>query len=365
MLGIIRFSKTIRTDRIFNQIRSVRSYRLVIITSLFVMSACFALPLEEPVLPPPIVQEFQPAEHATVTLVRGNLTRYRNLSVNVVPAVEVPLMFSIPDIYIQAVHVSVGDEVRAGDIVAELDRDGFVRALYHAQRDETAAHINIAHLGERQPLDALEAAIRGDAIDESQYTEERGALQTELAARQLLTQHLQAEDERRVLRSPINGTVTHTLAFRDGDVSMLDVRVVTIADETRSIFSVTGWETRYLIPGDMHTVTVNWEPFESIVIDPDEWGLTPGENQAFLIAYDEGAAYFPARVFASLHLILEEVENVISVPFSAVHTVEDRVFVYVMEDGIRVLRDIETGMEGNAGVEVVAGLSEGEIVVID
>ena len=360
----IHFTKTNRTDRVYNHTRSVRSYGLVIITSLFVMSACFALPVEEPVLPPPVVQEFQPAAFETITLVRGNLTRYRNLSVNVVPAVEVPLTFSIPDVYIHAIHVSVGDEVRVGDIVAELERDGFERALYHARRDETAAQINIAHLIERQPLNELEAAIRGDAIDEGWYDEERGALQTELAARQLLTRHLQAEDERRVLRSPINGTVTQTLAFRDGDVSTLDTRVVTVADETRSIFSVTGWETRYLIPGDMHTVTVNWEPFDSIVLDPEEWGLTVSENQAFLIAYDEGAAYFPARVFASMRLVLEEVENVISVPFSAINTVEDRVFVYVMEDGVRALRDIETGMEGNAGVEVVSGLSEGEIVVV-
>jgi len=337
---------------------------LVIITSLFALSACFALPVEEPVLPPPVVQAFEPAEYVTLTLARGNLYRYRNLNVRIVPAVEMSLTFDIPDVYIQAVHVSVGDEVQAGDIVAELDRDAFSRALYHARRDETAAQMSIAHLDEQQPLSMLEAAIRGDIIDGSQYQDERSGLQAELMARQLLTQHLRTEDERRVLRSPIDGTITHALAFRQGDTSSLDVRVVTIADETRSVFFVSGWETRYLIPGEIHTVTINWEPFDAIVIDPDVWGLDVDEDQAFLVIYGDDMAYFPTRAFASLQLILEEVEDVISVPFEALHTVGERDFVYIMENGLRMLRDVEIGMEGNAGVEIVRGLFEGEVVVL-
>jgi len=338
---------------------------LVIITSFFVLGACFALPVEEPVLPPPTVQAFQPSEHVTMTLTRGNLYRYRNLNISIVPAVEVTLNFQVPDIYIQAIHVSVGDEVQAGDIVAELDREAFVRALYHAQREETAAQINIAHINQQQPLTALEAAIRGEAIDDNWYNDEAIALRTELAARQLTTQHIQAEDERRVLRSPINGTVTHAMAFREGDTSTVEVRAVTIADETQSILSVSGRETQYLIPGDIHIVTVNGEPLEAVVIDPEEWGIQASEDQAFLTPYGDETVYFPARTFATLQLMLEEVRDVISIPFTALHVVDDWSFVYVMEDGIRVIRDVETGMEGNIGVEIVRGLSEGEIITLD
>ena len=339
---------------------------LVLLTSFFWMSACFALPVEEPVLPPPVVQAFVPAAHDTITVARGTLQRYRNLNVQVIPAVEEVLMFDIPDVYIQAIHVEVGDEVRAGDIVAELDREAFVQALYHARRRIAAVGFDMAHLSEEQPLNVLEAVVLGDVIDESWYHEERGSLQTELAIQQLAISHLLEEDERHILRSPIDGTVTFSLPFRYGDTSTLDVRVVTVADETRSIFSVSGWESEYLVPGDVHTVMVNREPFDAVVIDPDEWGIDrDGENQAFLTVYGDEMAYFPNRVFASLHLVLEEIENVVSVPHSAIHEVDDRVFIFVMEDGVRVLRDIETGMEGNTAVEVVRGLYEGEIVVVD
>jgi hypothetical protein len=211
----------------------------------------------------------------------------------------------------------------------------------------------------------MEAVIRGDAIDENILAEDRGGLQTELAARRLVTRFLHDEDELRVLRSPIDGTITQTLTFREGDTSSRDIRVVTVADETRSIFSVTGWETRYLVPGDIHTVTVNQEPFDAIVIDPVEFGITRFEdNQAFLTVYGGDVYTFAGRVFASLILVLEEAPDVISVPLAAINNVDGREFVYVLEDGLRVVRDITTGMEGNAGVEVVTGLQEGEVVVI-
>jgi len=339
--------------------------KLVIIASFFVLTACFALPVEEPVLPPPIVQAFQPSAHDAITLTRGNLYRYRNLNVSIVPAMEVTLSFLVPDVYIHAIHVSVGDEVQAGEIVAELDREAFARALYHAQRYEMATQINMAHLNEQQSLNAMEAILRGEAIDESRYDDERIALQAELAARHLTTEHIRAEDERRVLRAPFDGTVTHTMAFREGDTSVLDSRAVTIADEAQSIFSVSGRETQYLIPGDIHIVTVNGDPHDAVVIDPDEWGIEANDEQAFLTTYGDEMAYFPARVFATLQLILEEVQDVISIPFTALHVVEDQSFVYVIEDGIRVMRNVETGMEGNAGIEIIRGLSEGEIVTID
>ena len=338
---------------------------LFLAAGFFVLSGCFALPVEEPLLPPPVVQAFTPAEHVTMVAARGTLQRYRQLNVRIVPAREEVLVFDVPDVYISSINVEVGDEVSAGDIVAELEREAFVRAIYLAQREITAANINLTHLDERQPLSELLSVAQGEAVDYNLYTDERFGYTAELAARRLTTAHLQAEDERRILRAGMDGTVTHTMAFRPGDQSMIDMRVVTIADETRSLFAVDGWEARYLIPGDIHFVYVNREPLEAIVICADEWGVSrEGDDVAYLSVLDESTV-FPERTFATMTLILEELTNVIFIPFNAVHEVYEQEFVYVMEDGIRVIRHITTGMEGNYGVEVIQGLSEGDIVVID
>jgi macrolide-specific efflux system membrane fusion protein len=61
--------------------------------------------------------------------------------------------------------------------------------------------------------------------------------------------------------------------------------------------------------------------------------------------------------------VLEEAEDVLYVPFNTVKKANNRVFVYVLEDGVRMIRDIEIGLEGNMLTEIVSGLFEGEIVI--
>jgi hypothetical protein len=39
------------------------------------------------------------------------------------------------------------------------------------------------------------------------------------------------------------------------------------------------------------------------------------------------------------------------------------VFVYVLHDGVRSIRDIEIGLEGNTTTQVTSGLAEGEEVI--
>ena len=335
----------------------------VFLSIFLVMSGCFALPVEEPVLPPPVIRPFAPAEFDLAIVTRGNLARYRTLSVNIVPVQEEVLSFAVPDIYIHAIHVEVGDEVRAGDIVAELDREGFERSLYLARRNIDAARINISHLDEREPLSYLEAGILGNPIEADVLSDERDGLQTELHIYQIAANHLQAEDDLRVLRTHMNGTVTHTMAFRPGDLSNPDARVVTIADETQQLFSVIGSDSRYLVPGDIHTVYVNREPIQAIVVNPDVRGEAE-DDRAFLTAYGDEALYFPDRTFATMQLILEEIENVLIVPSSAIHVVDEREFVFVIENDLRVIRDVVTGMVGNHGIEIISGLTEEEIVVV-
>jgi len=91
----------------------------------------------------------------------------------------------------------------------------------------------------------------------------------------------------------------------------------------------------------------------------------PAENdpRAFLVVEDETAA-IGGRSFLQLRVVLDEAVDVISLPHTAVNTVGERSFIFVMEDGVRTIREVELGLVGNLGVEIVSGVVEGEIVVI-
>ena len=69
---------------------------------------------------------------------------------------------------------------------------------------------------------------------------------------------------------------------------------------------------------------------------------------------------------AKVELLLEEERQVVMVPFESVRQDRDNVeYVYVFQGGKAVRRDIETGVETADGVEVLSGLSPGEIVLFD
>lgn len=59
----------------------------------------------------------------------------------------------------------------------------------------------------------------------------------------------------------------------------------------------------------------------------------------------------------------KEAKNVLTVPVEAVNTGQDGTFCYVVEDGVMVKKQVETGLSSDMTVEIVSGLAEGDQVV--
>ena len=69
-------------------------------------------------------------------------------------------------------------------------------------------------------------------------------------------------------------------------------------------------------------------------------------------------------VSAQLSVVLIEVQHVLSVPSSAVHTFGLSHFVYLLEDGKQVMDKVTVGAVGGQLTQITAGLSAGEMVVL-
>ncbi len=63
-------------------------------------------------------------------------------------------------------------------------------------------------------------------------------------------------------------------------------------------------------------------------------------------------------------IIVEKKDNVLRIPDLAVFEKEKKNCVYVIEEDKAVLREIETGLEGEDYLEVISGVSEGEAVIL-
>ncbi|MBQ8526534.1 MAG: efflux RND transporter periplasmic adaptor subunit [Clostridia bacterium] len=70
-------------------------------------------------------------------------------------------------------------------------------------------------------------------------------------------------------------------------------------------------------------------------------------------------------MIAEVELTTGRVENVITIPQSAVFVSDDETYVYVAEGETAVKKVITTGMSNEEVIEVVSGLSEGELVITE
>lgn len=64
-----------------------------------------------------------------------------------------------------------------------------------------------------------------------------------------------------------------------------------------------------------------------------------------------------------VNLVLEEKKDTIAIPRSYLKNHLGNRYVYVLEDGMKKMRYVETGIEGNIDIEIIKGLEEGDLLV--
>ena len=192
---------------------------------------------------------------------------------------------------IDKIGVKEGDVVSANQIVAELNCDVLIATLRAAEKardsrgkliaaeveikDRTRTLEKLATLREKghSTQQELEQAELKKAIAEAQLL----IVQDELAVRSLEAKRIEAEIERRRLRSPIDGIVVEVVKDPGELVSVNDAQVLTIVqlDPLICVFPISFAHSRSMPPGHKVQVQVGDGPpregtvaFRSPLVDP-------------------------------------------------------------------------------------------------
>ena len=335
---------------------------LLIITLL---TAC--LPVEEPVLPPPILTIPESAMYRTVPVFVGDVVSYREVNAAFVPAREEVLSFPMNGILIKEIFVREGDVVREGDIIAELERGPFIASLEQTENDINWARLDLRQLEEQHNLNLLEAEITGVHLDMSAYLTRRDNLIYQLDILEINKDYYEYEINRRVIRSPMDGVVISAVRHQEGDRTVADQRIASIGDQSLAVFIVRGQDADLVNYGDVFEVTIRRELYTGEVVDPEVFGIqrAEGENEAYIAIQGVGQHSFTSRDYGMFRVILDIREDVMYLPHNAIKSANARIFSYVYEDGLRVIKDIEVGLRGNNAVEILNGLEPGEQVIIE
>jgi multidrug efflux pump subunit AcrA (membrane-fusion protein) len=329
------------------------------------LSGCFAFPAEESQMPPAFFALPEPPPWRTVEVARGNVELFSTISASHHPAQEEILNFPVQGALITGVYVNVGDEVSRGDVIASLDRSGLANDLERMNREEARLVLRIEQLLERHAHTLWMAEVSGVPVDDSFYITQQQDLQEDLHMIRLELDYIRRQYENRLVRATIDGVVTNAMTFAERQWTSNNHYIATIADHSLSFFVVSVREAQVIQIGERFEMDVAGNLFWVEVVDPKEYGIIRPETswvEAILVV--DGPATFAPRTVGRIHAVFATAWDVLYVPLQSVHTVNDKYYVYVIEDGLRRLREVEIGLEGTRFTEITKGLELGEVVVL-
>jgi len=375
---------------------------LFVLTALLVSACGFAA---VPATPTPVPEPPAPAA-PTYVVQRGLVVRQIEFSAQSQPVESQALSF-VTEGKVQKVFKKAGDEVKQGEVIAELDVSDIRNQLRQAQIELRTAQailsntlegftrtLQLAQLDVAQAQLKLDAAIArsrqpGISLAEKQAREaEAKFLEIDLQRAQLRLADVNASLDpvlvknvetsrinvealeeklgRATLVAPFDGVLTE-LAVTVGMLStpLEKVAVVSKPGRIELVAELSSELSRELSVGQPVTVRLANNPdvaFGGVIRRvPAEGGLRT--DRLVRIQVDAGVK-LESGVKAIVTAMTGRRDNVLWIPTSTVRTYRGRQFVVVQNpDGTQRRADVKLGLTATDRVEILDGLNEGDVVV--
>ena len=302
---------------------------------------------------------------------------------------------------IKKMHVKIGDVVKEGDLIAEIDNVTQVNEVntrkaqlqtYQAQLESAQVALKIA----QRKYSRYKSLASADAVSKEEFEATEDSLATNRAKIKELQSSIRqtqiaintAEKDLGYTRitAPSTGTVV-SLVVEQGQTinsSQTSPTVVQIADLTSMTnkMQIAEGDATKVKAGQTVNFTILSEPDTPISakLDSIDPGLTTMSQGSYSKSTDttSNAIYYYARatvpnpdgklaigMTTQNTVEIASADNVLMVPTVAIKTKDGKKFVRVLEANNQAVdREIQTGLKDSMNTEVKSGLNEGEKVVM-
>jgi multidrug efflux pump subunit AcrA (membrane-fusion protein) len=366
---------------------------------LLAMSSCFFLPREEAQLPPPLIEPAE-VQYRSVEVERGNIEQSVRAVGNLVSTLQAELSFQERGGYLRRLYVRVGDEVRAGQLLAELETDDIRNlisqeelniGLYAGQLENLDASAELELALEQISLEELESDYRlhselGDrpqremesmagAIQKQRlrmelmragHADRRMALEHSLATSELRLEELRRELAAARLYAPADGLVVFLDTSEEGRYIRAQEAFVRISSPRGLIVQYSGREYQSFSRGMVVSLTIAGGQYRGTVVSTPQ-DVPAQDYQAYRETVQIRAEGLPEDLgegtAADISAVISSRENVLVLPKAAVQRFQTRRFVRILENGIIREQDVSLGIESDRFFEITGGLEEGQTVL--
>ena len=362
--------------------RGRKRISVILLSCLFLLqSACGASEEEDKL----IIAENGPEEtvYSLAVAVIGDVTDTDSIRCTYVQVNDEEISFPVSGKIVSTVYVESGDEVKKGQLLAEITGKGIEEEIkeleYTIQRNQLLYEQSLTNeeddlygrwLRFQYQSGLTEADVEAWEKDcetiRQNYKYLREDYQDAIYVAQLRLEELNKEVAEGRIYAGMDGTVSYVKQDLEGSTSVKDETVIKIIDGTECVFESEsveyadcfseGTQAEFLIVTASGAVQCKLEPYNM-----GNWG----ERLYFVPADESMELNVDVGNAGTLKVITQQKTQVLTIPVRAVHIADGKSYVYVVgEDNMREVKWIETGMYGDSTVEVLSGLSEGEKVIL-
>ncbi len=317
------------------------------------LSGCYFFPQEEEVLAPPIKEPAQ-ITYETIEAKKGTIERTIRCTGSFVSVSQQDLFYKDRGGRLKKIHVIYGDEVKKGQLIAEIEDDTI-------RNDIRLQEIALKRAQIIYDNAKTKYEIEGGSKSELEMAE------LDLQTNQIKLESLKTELEQTRLVAPIDGKVVYVTDIKLGEYINAHQTVVRVADPTKLQLRYSENKVSDFRLGMKATVSINGSNYEGeVVMTPSDMPADADEvtKKSIQLKVDNLPEDVTLGSTASISLTLEKHEDVIVLPKQVVNNFVGRRFVNVLKNDIREERDVELGIQSDTEVEIVKGLEVGELIIV-
>ncbi len=327
---------------------------VTVLVTATLLGGCYLLPKEEEPLAPPLLKPAQ-VSFETTEVQKGDIKKELTVTGRFRSSYEVTASFEKRGGYIQEIYAKYGQEVKEGDPIMDLDID----TLEH-NKDQAYYQYKKARL--------YYDKIKNNGA--SSYDISIAEIDKKLAYNNYLS--AKEELEKGQLVAPISGIITYMSKANVGEYIAARKPVCKIADPGQLYLMVQGEDAYSFKFGDEVSVEINGmsdKVYKGTVIQtpsdrPNNIALDFEDPTVIIDVKDFPKDEVKLNKEARVKLVMAHVEDVITIKRSLVKNYNGRSFVNVLENGVKVERDVELGMSDATRVEIREGLEVGDLVIV-
>ena len=346
---------------------------LVALCSSQMLSGCSLLP-EEKTRPTLVVQNSEKIDYQVETVKREDIIKSKFIYCTYVQLSDESLSFGLDGRAITSVHTYLGQTVKKGELLAELDLGTDAEKMKLLEYDieklkiELSAAKNMKQLEKERENEFLKAKIKEkqdyDKVIseiEKKYRDEINYLEDTLYIKELEMERFLELEKSSKIYAGMDGIVSFVKDNLIASTSKKDELVVRIIDNSHCAFRVETEYAPYFVEGEIIPIEMR---LDGGAIHEARVSHDPDNKDVVYFELLEPNFSLSVGDRGTINLILEEKKDAVTVSNKAVRKAENFNYVYyINEDGIRSMKEVTIGISGNNTIEITSGLSVGDIVI--